>query len=108
MGQQGVAVGEAPRAASVSLRRGSRLRVGEGVVRVLLAACGAFVVLTTVSMLGFLASTGIRGIHEVGLGQLLLSTIWKPEADLYGGVPLIVGTFASATGAVVLGAVPAV
>jgi phosphate transport system permease protein len=106
---QGVMLAAAPRAAQqVSLRGGSRVRVGEAIVRVLLAACGGFVVLTTVAMLGFLASTGARGIGEVGLGQLVTEVIWKPEADSYGGVPLIVGTFASAVGAILFGAVPAV
>jgi phosphate transport system permease protein len=74
----------------------------------LLAACGVFVVVTTIALLGFLSATGLRGIREAGLGQLLGAVTWKPEADLYGGLPLIVGTFASAIGAIVLGAVPAV
>jgi phosphate transport system permease protein len=104
----GVVLAEVPGTTGEKLRNGARVRVGETVVRVLLSACGVFVVLTTVAMLGFLARTGLRGIGEVGLGQLLTSAIWKPEADLYGGLPLIVGTFTSALGAAVLGAVPAV
>jgi phosphate transport system permease protein len=59
-------------------------------------------------MIGFLAHAGIRGMATAGIGALLTGRIWKPEADSYGGLALIVGTFSSATGALVLGAVPAV
>ncbi len=85
-----------------------RSRHGENVVRVLLTACGVFVVLTTVTMIGFLAHAGLRGMLTAGIVPLLTGRIWKPEADSYGGLALVVGTFASASGALVLGAVPAV
>jgi phosphate transport system permease protein len=85
-----------------------RSRFGESVIRTLLTACGVFVVLTTVTMIGFLARAGLRGMAAAGIGALLTGRVWKPEADSYGGLALIVGTFASASGALVLGAVPAV
>jgi phosphate transport system permease protein len=90
------------------LRLAGRPRMGEAAIRGALVACGWFVLATTVAMLGFLASTGLRGIGEVGLGQLLSGDTWKPEAGSFGGLALIVGTFASAVGAIVLGAAPAV
>jgi len=85
-----------------------RSRPGEAVIRAALVACGWFVLATTLAMLGFLARTGIRGLGEVGLGALLSSDTWKPEAGSFGGVALIVGTFATALGAIALGAAPAV
>ncbi|MGA2450804.1 MAG: phosphate ABC transporter permease subunit PstC [Polyangiaceae bacterium] len=85
-----------------------RSRFGEAVVRVLLTTCGVFVVLTTVTMIGFLAHAGLRGMAMAGIGDLLTGRVWKPEADSYGGFALIVGTFTSASGALLLGAVPAV
>ncbi|HZU84276.1 MAG TPA: phosphate ABC transporter permease subunit PstC [Polyangiaceae bacterium] len=102
----GIAAAAAP--GSAERRRTASPRVGEAVVRALLLGCGVFVVTTTVAILGFLARTGVRGARVVGLWTLLTGEIWKPEADVYGGLPLIVGTFASATGAIVVGAVPAV
>jgi phosphate transport system permease protein len=77
-------------------------------VRVLLVACAALVLVTTAAMLLFLGRAGLAGVREVGLGQLLTGALWKPEADLFGGLPLIFGTFVSAAGAVLVGAVPAV
>jgi phosphate transport system permease protein len=85
-----------------------RSRFAEDVVRFLLTACGVFVVLTTVTMIGFLAHAGLRGMGAVGIWPLLTGRVWKPEADSYGGLALIIGTFASASGALVIGAVPAV
>ena len=59
-------------------------------------------------MLLFLGHAGLRGMRAVGVTQLLQGATWKPEAGIYGGLPLIVGTFVSAAGALLLGAVPAV
>jgi phosphate transport system permease protein len=103
----GVAVAEAGEATG-ERKQASRPRVGEAVVRALLVACAIFVVLTTLAMLAFLGNTGVRGAWSVGVWSLLTGEIWKPEAGSYGGLALIVGTFTSATGAIALGAVPAV
>jgi len=85
-----------------------RGRWQDSVVRAFVTACGGFVLLTTLLLVAFLGKTGIVGIAEVGLGQLLSGTHWKPEAAIYGGLPLMMGTFVSAAGAAVVGAVPAV
>jgi phosphate transport system permease protein len=76
-------------------------------VRGFVTACGGFVLLTTALLIGFLAKTGLAGMAEVGLRSLLIGPRWKPEADLYGGLPLVLGTFVSASGAALLGATPA-
>ncbi len=94
-------------AASRALRA-DKVRVGEGLVRVFVVACGLFVVVSTVLVIAFLARTGIKGISEIGLGQLVFGTTWKPEADRFGGLPLLVGTTLTATGAAIVGALPAV
>ncbi len=96
------------RAVASELRTAQGARIGEGALRFFVLVCGVFVVLSTALVIGFLARTGIKGISEVGLGQLIGHAIWKPEANLYGGLPLIVGTMVTATGAIVLGAAPAV
>ena len=80
----------------------------EAIVTWTLTAVGGFVVLATAALLAFIARVGIRGILAVGLGQLLRGTLWKPEANVYGGLPLIFGTAVSAIGAILFGAVPAV
>jgi phosphate transport system permease protein len=105
---QSAAMAEAAEAAPGERSAARRPRLGEAAVRVFLLACAVFVVLTTIAMLAFLGQTGLRGAWDVGFWSLLTGDVWKPEAGLFGGLALIVGTFASATGAVFLGAVPAV
>jgi phosphate transport system permease protein len=90
------------------LRLAGRPRLGEALLRGALVACGWFVLATTVAMLGFIARTGFRGLSEVGVGSLFASDTWKPEAGSFGAQALILGTFASAFGAILLGAAPAV
>jgi phosphate transport system permease protein len=85
----------------------ARPRAGEAVIRAFLIACAVFVVLTTVAMLAFLGRTGVRGALAVGVWTLLTGEVWKPEAGQFGGLALIVGTFASAIGAIALGGIPA-
>jgi phosphate transport system permease protein len=90
------------------LRAGRTFRPLDAVVRGFVLVCGVFVVLSTVLVIAFLARTGIKGVSEIGLGQLVATAVWKPESDLYGGLPLIIGTVVSAIGAVLFGAAPAV
>lgn len=104
----GMAIAEVPSPPRSRQYVMGRPRIGEGAVKVALVGCAAFVVATTVAMLGFLAQTGIEGMTQVGLGQLLTGTVWKPENDQFGGLALIVGTFSTALGAIALGAAPAV
>jgi phosphate transport system permease protein len=103
-----VAIAEVAKANSARFKAASHSRLGETALRGYLVACGGFVVATTLAMLGYLAQTGLRGVIEAGIGHLVGGMVWKPEAGSYGGFALIVGTFASATGAIILGAVPAV
>lgn len=71
------------------------------------AACGTIVVALALALLALLARTGIRGVAQTGLAPLVTGALWKPEAGLFGGVPLIVGTAATASGALLTGALPA-
>jgi phosphate transport system permease protein len=94
--------------AARSFQSDGRRRTADGSVRIFVLAAGGFVLLTTVLMLLFLAQAGARGFSAVGISALLSGELWKPEASLYGGLPLIVGTLVSAVGAVFFGAIPAV
>jgi phosphate transport system permease protein len=90
------------------VRLNPRSRWLDAIFRLFVKACGGIVLLTTLLLIGFLARSGIVGMSEVGILPLLIGTRWKPEDHLYGGLPLILGTFASALGAAAFGATPAV
>jgi len=96
-----------PFAETERLRASVRPRWGEILIRGFIGACGLFVVVATAAVIAFIARAGIRGIREVGLAALLTGEIWKPEANVFGGYPLVFGTAISALGAAVVGAIPA-
>lgn len=83
-----------------------RIRPVDVAFRSLALLCGIFAIGAAVFLLAFLVHAGLRGIVHAG-PQLLTGVRWKPEAGVFGGVPLIVGTVTSALGAVLLGALPA-
>ena len=80
----------------------------ESLIQLFIRLSGFFVLATTLLMFGFLGRAGLAGIQQVGLVPLVTGFLWKPEQDLFGGLPLIVGTLVSALGALAVGAVPAV
>jgi phosphate transport system permease protein len=90
------------------VRLAPRSKWPDALVRLFVKACGGFVLLTTILLIGFLARTGLAGMGEVGIWSLLFGPRWKPENQVYGGLPLVLGTFVSALGATCMGATPAV
>lgn len=61
--------------------------------------CIAAVVLICI----FLFASGIPAIKEIGVFKFLLGTSWKPANNLYGILPMIVGSFYVTAGALIIG-----
>lgn len=59
---------------------------------------GSVVILT-----GYMIISGAPAIAEIGLGNFLLGTEWKPSSNIYGILPLILSSVAGTLGAVVIG-----
>lgn len=85
-----------------------KLRPLDAAFRASAAACGVFAICAALLLLSFLVQAGLRGIEHAGLLSLLTGSRWKPEAEVFGGLPLVFGTLTSAAGAILLGAIPAV
>lgn len=51
----------------------------------------------------FLFASGIPAIKEIGVFKFLLGTSWKPANNLYGILPMIVGSFYVTAGALMIG-----
>ena len=51
----------------------------------------------------FLFASGIPAIKEIGIFKFLLGTSWKPANNLYGILPMIVGSLYVTAGALVIG-----
>lgn len=61
--------------------------------------CIAAVVLICI----FLFASGIPAIKEISVFKFLLGTSWKPANNLYGILPMIVGSFYVTAGALIIG-----
>lgn len=67
----------------------------------LLAACTS--VLAVALICFFLFANGIPAIGEIGVGKFLGGTIWRPNNNLYGIFPMIMGSILVTGGAVIVG-----
>ena len=67
----------------------------------LLAACVSVVIVMMIC--GFLFAKGLPTMVEIGVEDFLLGTKWKPSIDVYGIMPMILGSFYVTVGALVIG-----
>lgn len=67
----------------------------------LIAACVS--ILAVVLICVFLFANGIPAIGEIGLGNFTLGQVWKPSNDIYGILPMILGSIYVTAGAIAIG-----
>ena len=67
----------------------------------LLVACVSILAVALICI--FLFANGIPAMAEIGLGDFLLGTTWRPSNGLYGIFPMILGSVYVTAGAVLLG-----
>ena len=51
----------------------------------------------------FLFASGIPAIGKIGFTEFLTGTIWRPQNDLYGILPMIIGSIYVTAGALIIG-----
>ncbi len=86
-----------------------RTRRRDALVKVLLAGSAFVVIAVAVSIVGMIAQAGLRGFAHAGFFASLFGLRWSPEdtPPSFGFLPYLANTLLSATGAVLMGAVPA-
>lgn len=67
----------------------------------LLTAC--ICIAAVVLICGFLFANGVPAIGKIGIFKFLLGTEWRPENDIYGILPMIIGSIYVTAGALVIG-----
>jgi phosphate transport system permease protein len=68
-------------------------RYGEKAIKAFLAACAGLSIVTTTAIVISLLLPAVDFFREVGLGDFFLKTEWAPAQDLFGVIPLVVGSF---------------
>lgn len=66
-----------------------------------IAACTSVLAVALICV--FLFANGIPAMKEIGFGKFLTGEIWKPNNDIYGILPMIVGSLYVTAGAIVFG-----
>lgn len=79
------------------------LRIRELAMHALFLAAACASVLAVGLICVFLFANGIPAMGKIGLFDFLLGTKWKPGNDIYGILPMILGSVYVTAGAVVLG-----
>lgn len=78
-------------------------RVRELVAKILFIIAAGTSVLAVVVICLFLFANGIPAISEIGLGNFLTGLKWKPNNNVFGILPMIVGSLYATAGAIALG-----
>ena len=67
----------------------------------LLAACASILAVALICL--FLFANGLPAIGKIGIFDFLLGKVWKPGNDLYGILPMVLGSIYVTAGAIVVG-----
>lgn len=67
----------------------------------MIAACMS--ILAVIMICLFMFANGIPAMKEIGLGKFLLGKVWKPNENLFGIFPMIIGSIYVTAGAIVIG-----
>lgn len=67
----------------------------------LIAACASIIAVALICI--FLFTNGVPAISEIGVSNFLLGTRWKPLEDIFGILPMIVGSIYATAGAIIVG-----
>lgn len=77
--------------------------VSESIAKVIFGVAAAVSILAVVLICVFLFASGLPAMGKIGLVEFLTGTQWRPANDIYGILPMIVGSICVTLGALVLG-----
>lgn len=64
----------------------------EGFMQVLFMLSALVSIIAVALICIFLFANGVPAIREIGLADFLTGTSWKPEQNIYGILPMIIGS----------------
>lgn len=75
----------------------------ENIMKIVFLTAACVSIIAVVLICVFLLSSGIPAIKEIGVTDFLLGRTWKPNQDLYGIFPMIIGSIYVTAGAIIIG-----
>lgn len=82
---------------------GHNNQVREGAARILFLAAACVSILAVLLITLFLLVNGLPAMAKIGVFKFLFGTVWRPGNDIYGILPMILGSLYVTAGALVLG-----
>ena len=77
--------------------------IGEIIMKIVFLLSACISVLAVIMICYFLFSEGLPAIAEIGPGNFLGGTLWKPLEGLFGILPMIIGSIYVTAGAIITG-----
>lgn len=90
-------------ASSALTGAGKKNQAREGAARILFLAAACVSILAVLLITVFLLVNGFPAMAKIGVFKFLLGTTWRPGNDIYGILPMILGSLYVTAGALVLG-----
>lgn len=78
-------------------------KIKEKVMEIVFALTACVSILSVLLICIFLFVNGIPAMGKIGLGKFLTGTIWKPSNEIYGILPMIMGSVYVTIGALIIG-----
>ncbi len=78
-------------------------KYSEKIMKIVFLTAACVSILAVILICVFLFASGVPAIREIGISDFLLGGSWKPNQELYGIFPMIVGSIYVTAGAVVVG-----
>lgn len=78
-------------------------KYSEKIMKIVFLTAACVSILAVILICVFLFASGVPAIREIGVSDFLLGGSWKPNQELYGIFPMIVGSIYVTAGAIVVG-----
>ena len=78
-------------------------KLKEGVMQVVFTLCACVSILAVALICIFLFANGVPTLFKIGPLKFLLGTTWKPGNDIFGILPMILGSIYVTAGAILVG-----
>ena len=72
-------------------------------MRIIFTLCACMSIIAVILICLFLFANGIPTMGKIGVSKFLFGTVWKPLEDLFGILPMIIGSIYVTAGAIIIG-----
>lgn len=78
-------------------------KIKEVFMRIIFTLCACMSIIAVILICLFLFANGIPTMGKIGVTKFLFGTVWKPLENLFGILPMIVGSIYVTAGAIIIG-----